>query len=137
MIKLQSNFIEITLQYMCPPVNLLQSFRTPFPKNTSGRLLLKIITESTGETIEGPEVNTKEVIIQPDCEEFLQIPECDFHLKESLPFFPHFDTTEKKDQLEWCFRRDVAWTCAASFMNQNVNTVNSWTNFNKAIDKSI
>ena len=26
------------------PVNLLHIFRTPFPKNTSGRLLLKIIT---------------------------------------------------------------------------------------------
>ena len=81
---------------MCPPVNLLHTFRTPFPKSTSGRLLLKIITESTGETIEGLEVNTEEVIIQPDCEEFLQILECDFHLKESLLFFPHFDTTEKR-----------------------------------------
>ena len=71
-------------------------------------MLLKIITESTGETIEGPEINTEEAIIQPDFEEFLQIPEYDFRLKESLPFFPHFDTTEKRDQLEWCFRRDVA-----------------------------
>ena len=34
------NFIEITLPYGCSPVNLLHIFRTPFPKNTSGGLLL-------------------------------------------------------------------------------------------------
>ena len=33
-------FIKITLQHGCSPVNLLQIFRTTFPKNTSGRLLL-------------------------------------------------------------------------------------------------
>ena len=38
-IKLQSNFLEIALQQGCSPVNLLHIFRTPFPKNTSGRLL--------------------------------------------------------------------------------------------------
>ena len=37
---MQNNFIEITLRYGCSPVNLLQIFRTPFPKNTSGGLLL-------------------------------------------------------------------------------------------------
>ena len=41
-IKLQSNFIEITLQRGCSLVNLLHIFRTPFLKNTSGRLLLCI-----------------------------------------------------------------------------------------------
>ena len=39
-IKLLCNFIEITLQHGCSPVNLLHIFRTPFLKNTSGRLLL-------------------------------------------------------------------------------------------------
>ena len=39
-IKLLCNFIEITLRHGCSPVNLLHIFRTPFPKNTSGRLLL-------------------------------------------------------------------------------------------------
>ena len=38
------NFIEIALRHGCSPINLLHIFRTPFPKNTSGRLLLKIIT---------------------------------------------------------------------------------------------
>ena len=38
--KLLCNFIEITLRHECPPVNLLHIFRTPFIKNTSGRLLL-------------------------------------------------------------------------------------------------
>ena len=39
-IKLPSNSIKITLRHGCSPVNLLHIFRTPFPKNTSGRLLL-------------------------------------------------------------------------------------------------
>ena len=38
-IKLQSNFIEITIRYGCSLVNLLHIFRTPFPKNTTGGLL--------------------------------------------------------------------------------------------------
>ena len=41
-IKLQSNLIEITLQHGCSSVNLLHIFRTPFPRNTSGWLLLTI-----------------------------------------------------------------------------------------------
>ena len=39
-IKLQSNFIEIELRDGCSPANLRHIFRTPFLKNTSGRLLL-------------------------------------------------------------------------------------------------
>ena len=39
-IKLQSNFIEISLQCGCSPVNLLHIFKTPFYNNTSGWLLL-------------------------------------------------------------------------------------------------
>ena len=43
-IKLQSNFIEITLWYGCYPVNLVHIIRTPFPKSISGGLpLLKFI----------------------------------------------------------------------------------------------
>ena len=40
---LQSNFIEIALLYGCSPVNLLHIFRTPFPKNTSERVLLHFV----------------------------------------------------------------------------------------------
>ena len=40
-IKLFCNFIKITLRHGCSPVNLLHIFRTPFLKNTSGRLLLE------------------------------------------------------------------------------------------------
>ena len=38
--KLLSNFIEITPRHECSPVNLLNIFRTPFYKNTSGGVLL-------------------------------------------------------------------------------------------------
>ena len=40
LIKLLCNFIEITLQHGCSPINLLHIFRTPFLKNTSEWLLL-------------------------------------------------------------------------------------------------
>ena len=39
-IKLQSNFIEIVLRHGCSPINVQHIFRTPFPRNTSGCLLL-------------------------------------------------------------------------------------------------
>ena len=45
-IKLQSNFIdfiELTLRHGFSPANLMQIFKIPFLKNTSGRLLLKIV----------------------------------------------------------------------------------------------
>ena len=38
--KLLYNLIEITLRHGCSPVNLLHTFRTPFPKSISERLLL-------------------------------------------------------------------------------------------------
>ena len=41
-IKLLYNFIEIALQNGCSPVNLLHIFRTPFVKNSPGRLLLTV-----------------------------------------------------------------------------------------------
>ena len=34
------NFIQITLRHGCSPANLLHIFRTPFPRNTFGWLLL-------------------------------------------------------------------------------------------------
>ena len=39
-IKLHSKYIEIEHWHGCSHVNLLHIFRTPFPKNTSGGLLL-------------------------------------------------------------------------------------------------
>ena len=41
--KLLCNFIKIKLRHGCSPVNLLHIFRTPFPKNTSGWLLLIVV----------------------------------------------------------------------------------------------
>ena len=43
-IKLQSNFIQITLRHGRSSVNLLYIFRRPFPKNTSGGLLMYLYT---------------------------------------------------------------------------------------------
>ena len=40
---MQSSFTDITLRYGCSTVNLLHIFRTPFLKNTSGELLLKVV----------------------------------------------------------------------------------------------
>ena len=40
---MQSKFIEIALRLGCSPVNLLQSFWTPFPENTCGRLVLSLV----------------------------------------------------------------------------------------------
>ena len=37
-----ANFIETALRRGCSPVNSLHNFRTPFPNNTSGGLLLWI-----------------------------------------------------------------------------------------------
>ena len=39
--KVACNLIEITLRHWCSPVNLLHILKTPFSKNTSGRLLRK------------------------------------------------------------------------------------------------
>ena len=43
LIKLPSNFIEIARRHGCSPVNLLHIFRTAFPRNTPGWLLLNVI----------------------------------------------------------------------------------------------
>ena len=42
LIKLQSNFIEITLRHGCSSVKLLHVSRTPFPRNASGWLFLSL-----------------------------------------------------------------------------------------------
>ena len=42
-IKLLCKFIENNLRHRCSPVHLLNIFRTPFTKNTSGWLLLNVI----------------------------------------------------------------------------------------------
>ena len=43
--KLLSSFIEIALRHGCSPINLLHIFRTLFPKNTSGWLLLDLVID--------------------------------------------------------------------------------------------
>ena len=60
-IKLQSNFIEITLRRGCSTVNLLHIFRTPFPKNFSGWLLKPLITRKSRQ---GVSTEKKSSVIQ-------------------------------------------------------------------------
>ena len=48
----KSEFIEITLRHGYSPMNLLHTFRTPFTKNTSERLLLKMKLENSDFTYE-------------------------------------------------------------------------------------
>ena len=46
-IKLLCNFIETAVRHGCSPVNLLHTFRTPFPTNSSGWLLLFFVNAFT------------------------------------------------------------------------------------------
>ena len=48
-IKLLYNFIEITLRHGCSPVNLLYIFKTLFPKNICGGLLLRGLFKTLSE----------------------------------------------------------------------------------------
>ena len=49
-VKLQKNFVEITLRHGCSPANLLHIFRATFLKNLSGWLLLDICTSKASST---------------------------------------------------------------------------------------
>ena len=46
-VKLLCDFIEITFLYGCSPIKLLHIFRTSFPENTSGGLLLLLFRWSS------------------------------------------------------------------------------------------
>ena len=50
-IRLQINFIEITLWYVCSPVSLLHIFRSSFPKNTSRELFSWNLSKKTPQLI--------------------------------------------------------------------------------------
>ena len=49
--KVASNFVGLTLRHGCSPVNLLHLFRTPFLKNTSGQLLLNVVSRNINSDI--------------------------------------------------------------------------------------
>ena len=56
--KLLCSFIKIALWHGCSPANLLHIFRIPFPKSTSGRLLLKKETFCTCGHLQSQSRNT-------------------------------------------------------------------------------
>ena len=46
----QNKFIEITLRHGCSPADLLHIFGTPFPKTSSGLLLLEVAIDFGGDS---------------------------------------------------------------------------------------
>ena len=60
--KVANNFIEITLPHRCSPENLLYIFRTPFAKNTFGRLLLNVGDLVSAEEFSGPFSRTRSFV---------------------------------------------------------------------------
>ena len=100
-IKLLWNLIEITLPHGCSPANLLHIFRTPFPENTFGELLLYLLGSwgfKLGETHYGNSSGnfhwTKETI------RIKKVPETESQITESTEYcliqtfmlFWHFQT---------------------------------------------
>ena len=128
-IKLLCNFIKITLWYGCSPVNLLHIFRTPFLKNTSGRLLLQIASSCDIPCRIVTDVLQKQpqaVFYKKRCSQTLtQVFSCEFceHSKNTF-FIEHLSETasgvisQSQDYLvEWVFYlRKQFLKCAGSFL---------------------
>ena len=74
-IKLESNFIEIALRHGCSAVSVLHIFRIPFPKNTSGALLLTYYCLISEKLSEAAEVLYKKDVLKV----------CKIHRKTPLP----------------------------------------------------
>ena len=62
--KVALQLIEITLWHVCSPVNLLHIFRTPFYKNTSGSLLLKLLLHNTNKQTFNDKAVTVRCLVQ-------------------------------------------------------------------------
>ena len=58
-IKFLCKFIEITLQHGCLHVNLMHIFRTSYPQNTSGWLLLNVQLDASQNTTTGVTMRQK------------------------------------------------------------------------------
>ena len=63
-IQLQSNFIEIALRHGYYPVNFLHIFRPPFPRNTSGWLLLQGSGQSSNKPLRDKCPNTELFLVR-------------------------------------------------------------------------
>ena len=59
--KQLENFTEITLRHWSSPVNLLHIFRTFISKNTSGRLLLKLLMHWRGGLFQPPPISLPKI----------------------------------------------------------------------------
>ena len=101
-IKLHSNFIEIALRRGCSPVNLLRIFRTSFPKNSSGWLLLEEDFRLMNWLPTSKRVNQ---CMNTITFKFVNNT-CPYYLKEIFEFTPHcrIDTRIKFAKLKIPFR---------------------------------
>ena len=61
------NFIEIARRHGCSSLNLLHIFRTPFPKNTCGGLLLIINVKQGSKYVNDAEYNFLFYVFQRSC----------------------------------------------------------------------
>ena len=96
-IKLQNNFIYITLRHGCSPVNLLHIFRTAFLKNTSEGLLLLLCSGNTSK--------------KQDCKiiVFLWSSSCWLLIWKSFLNLEHHKRGGAYNQTYYCFAIPVFW----------------------------
>ena len=81
------DFNKVALGDGCSPVNLLHIFRTPFPKNSSGRLLLYLILLTSANTI----CSTYDILL-PFESKIFSFANCGYWLEKNVFFFwiPYF-----------------------------------------------
>ena len=102
-IKLQNNFIEITLRRGCSPVNLVHIFRTTFPKNASGGLLQKNIGDIALDCILNI-LSQLNFFLERSTEELLKLPRSETRLAD-YHSFATFKVSQKEINMALKFKK--------------------------------